>query len=136
PPRGECRPATRNTRPSAAKAMRWKMHSGQGSRPQANCEKIAKPIRATQARKPARHWLRKVQLKGFRLIGGLWQNGGQDSKKPRRAGRGFLLPQRTPGLLGGRLRAVDELDVRHRGVVAVAETALEDAEVAARTLAV
>src|SRR5690606_6260113 len=74
--------ATRNTRPGAANAMRWKMHSGHGSRPQANWEKIAKPMSAAQIAKPARHWLRKVQRRGFRVIGGLAQNGGQDSKNP------------------------------------------------------
>src|SRR5690606_1753582 len=39
-------------------------------------------------------------------------------------------------LLRRSLRTVDQLDVRHRRVVASAETALEDAQVAAWTLAV
>src|SRR5690606_24241386 len=51
-------------------------------------------------------------------------------------GPGFSLAARTPELLGGRLRPVDELDVGHRCIVAVAEPALDDAQVAARTLAV
>src|SRR5690606_16822111 len=37
------------------------------------------------------------------------------------------------GLLGGRLRTVDQLDVGHGRIVASAEAALEDAQVATRT---
>ena len=35
--RGLCRPAMRNTTPNAAIPMRWKMHSGHGSRPSSYC---------------------------------------------------------------------------------------------------
>src|SRR3546814_1653642 len=65
-PFGACRQATSSTSASAAKAMRWKMHSGHGCRFHWNCEKIAKPTSATHAAKPARHWLRKDQREGFR----------------------------------------------------------------------
>src|SRR3546814_2471495 len=69
-PFGACRPATSSTSASAAKAMRWKMHSGHGCRFHWNCEKIAKPTSATHAAKPARHWLRKDQREGFRVTDG------------------------------------------------------------------
>src|SRR3546814_12691782 len=69
-PFGACRPATSSTSASAAKAMRWKMHSGHGCRFHWNCEKIAKPTSATHAAKPARHWLRNDQREGFRVTAG------------------------------------------------------------------
>src|SRR5690606_29314539 len=48
------------------------------------------------------------------------------------AGPGFSWCVRRARLLG-RLRAVDQLDVGHRRVVAGAEAALQDAQVATRT---
>src|SRR5690606_8621616 len=127
--------ATRNTRPSAANAMRWKMHSGHGSRPQANWEKIAKPISATQIAKPAKPCWRNDQPNGFRRINRLARNGRPGNKNPGEW-PGFLQSGRLRQLLRRDFRPVDELDIGHRCIVAVAEAALDDAQVAARTFAV
>src|SRR3546814_14643923 len=65
-----------------------------------------------------------------------------DQKKSPGAAGAFGIEQPTMGrlygnvLLGRGLRAVDQFDVGHRLVVAGAEAALEDAQVAARALRV
>src|SRR5690606_16172049 len=56
-----------------------------------------------------------------------------ETQKPR-PGRGFASRTACPSGFG--LRTIDQFDVRHRRVVAGAEAALEDAQVAARTAGV
>ena len=60
-PRGANSPPIRNTRPSTANAMRWKMHSGHGLRCQWCCENSANPISAAHATKPIRKRRRKAE---------------------------------------------------------------------------
>ena len=74
---------------------------------------------------------------GGLLINGAWR--GTKKNPGQLPGRGSLYRLRRGRLLGVdsfNLRAINQLDVRHRSVVARAEAALEDAQVATGTLAV
>src|SRR3546814_3865374 len=62
-----------------------------------------------------------------------WISDACSSDLPaRRPGFRVSRMQRGANLLGDGLRPVDQLHVRHRRVVAIAEAALEDPQVAAR----
>src|SRR5690606_11032669 len=77
-----------------------------------------------------------------------WKRSADYSASGRRTGKSVTPETENPGrgrglqilpaarLLGGGFGAVDQLDVRHRGVVAGAEAALQDAQVATRTVLV
>src|SRR5690606_39916042 len=99
-----------------------------------------------QAAKPSRQRARKDQRRGFASMPPRYAK----NEAPAR-GRGLVEPTHGrlgcpgagPGSVGSTggsarllLRAVDQLDVGHRRVVAVAETALQDAQVAARAVGV
>src|SRR5690606_15904869 len=146
-PRGLCSAPSRNATPRAANATRWKMHSGQGSRPHWNWLNRAKPISPAQARNPSRKRVRNDSPVRLFMGRNIKRCGTACIDPPARCGPGTKNPGAWPGffdlrrgpasgLLRGGFRTVDQLDVRHRRIVAGAEPALEDAQVTARTLRV
>ena len=124
--------------PSAAKAMRWKMQNGHGSDAQLelHVERVAEQRRADRESEQELTAERPAERIHARCLA--WGSADYRPDAPKRK-----TPE-VPGsfdatvgacrLLGGDLRTIHQLDVRHRRIVAGAEAALEDAQVTTRTL--